>query len=404
MNDQLFKKLLVSIFMILVWGGWALAAGQEEEVRSQDQRIASIEKMKNRIAAIESEIREAEIDRANALGDEAFELFGQIDETYMEMKNGYKQQVILLNDRMRRMWEKLENDETESRESLDKKLANLQSEWDRVFAHLTATHDWHLDQLKDSLAKLRGEFSAAAGQAKSELETSQFESLARWEQTHEILLKISQTYAKMVGDQLAYVQQRVKEKPEIEELRERLGQVRDRYILLQTRLQQRYWAHVDHLVDELDIRKLQLAATSGWDQERRARRMVEDLWHRLDTTFKDLRGSYEGTVAAIESAYAKMQEEAQNNSGRAKEALEEKLSSYQAELARMQESLQKSYTRQIDILNDEIDERNKWLSSSSVAEKARFQAKITSLQGLKEDLQRQASAMNSSAAQPAAGR
>ena len=79
-------------------------------------------------------------------------------------------------------------------------LELLQNDWDKVYQRLTKTHDEHLVQLTESLSKLRGRFSEIASRAKSDLEASQFESLARWEKTHEIFLTVNETYAKIVGD------------------------------------------------------------------------------------------------------------------------------------------------------------------------------------------------------------
>ena len=95
-----------------------------------------------------------------------------------------------------------------------------------------------------------------------------------------------------------------------------------------------------------------MTATSGWDQQRKVSKMLEDLWQRLETKFADLRDSYEGTIDAVESPSATMQLKAQKNTGRAREELNGKLAANKAKLVKMEGSPQISLTRQVEFVDD----------------------------------------------------
>ena len=60
-----------------------------------------------------------------------------------------------------------------------------------------------------------------------------------------------------------------------------------------------------------------------------------------------------------------------------------KLAAYNAKLVKMEGSPPSSLTRQVEFVDDEIDELKKWLSASSVEEKMSFEEKIQSLRGVK---------------------
>lgn len=386
MTSTRFTTRLMLVVAILTLPPGNFLMGQEAEIRWQEQRTASIEKMRKRIAEIEKEVKSAGVERAQELGEEAFGLFGEIDQTYLQMIDSYQQQVVLLNERMRQMWENVERKEGESRESIDRKLALIQSDWDRVYQQLTQTHDRHLEQLKNSIAKLRGEFSESALLAERELETGHFESLVRWEQAHEIFLKISQTFAKTIGDQLAYVQDRVRDNPDIPELNERLERVRTRFRLSQKRLQQRYLSHVDHLAEELAIRQLQYGASNDSKDKQRIRYQLEHLCSRTHSTYQDLQDSYRETIAALTSISNETKSKLKSATNREREVLEERVADLQSEVRQLNDALISSDRARISFIRREVAELANWTSEVTEEEKNRLEAKTKSLNALAESL------------------
>jgi len=397
MNIKLNKKYLLSFILTFAVGITVSAFGQEEELKKQEQQAASIEKMQQRIAEIEKEMKEGEFKRTQALGEEAFGLIGQIDETYLQMKESYQQQVIQLNSRMRQVWEKIENSEGATRESLDNKLQLLQSDWDRVYQRLTRTHDQHLDQLKDGIRKLRNEFSTAAGRAEEELETSHFESMARWEQTHEVFLNVNQTYAQIVGDTLVHLKKRLREEPGNRELADRLEKVKDRYFTVQRRLQTRYRSHLGHLDDELAIRMIQLEATEEGKSKLQIEQLLEQLRDRKNETFKNLQVSYRETISASESVLSEMNSRLNTTTGRAKENLEDQLAELQSEIAESKSSLQKSYSGQISFIEKQIEHLTNRLSGADEETKQLISTRMNDLRSNVETLTKNSDALKAKA-------
>ncbi len=90
---------------------FAPASAQETDLKREQQRAASIASMENRIAQIEREIKAAESERAQELGEDVSGLLGQIDDTYMQLKNSYQRQVVGLNQLMQRLWKQAESAE-----------------------------------------------------------------------------------------------------------------------------------------------------------------------------------------------------------------------------------------------------------------------------------------------------
>ncbi len=389
MNRIVEKISLLSVAIVALLMVCTLATGQEEEVKQQEQRTASIERMQKRIAEIEEQVKSASLERAQELGEEAFGLFGEIDQTFLQMKDNYQQQVSLLNDRMRQMWENVENSDGETRESIDKKLEMLQTDWDRVFNHLTQTHDSHLQQLKESLVKLRGEFSKSASRAQAELETSHFDAMVRWEQAHEIFLKISQTFTKAVGDQLASAKARIRDNPDVKEFAERLDRVRTRYWSNQNRLQQRYLSHLDHLREELALRQLQHSVTTARDEKQKIRSQLEHLNNRTQTTYDDLQTSFGETVATLETAVNDLTAKLKTAAGTEREKLEEQVAALASQLSVTKKSLVASYQSRLEFTQSQVDELGKWISDADEEAGKRYEAKLESLRALANRLSKQ---------------
>ena len=248
MNSKLYRSFVIpALAAVLAFGVCRTAFAQQAEVQQQEQRKSSIKKMQTRIAEIEKEMKSAATQRSQELGNEAFELFGQIDQTYLQLRNVYQQQMIQLNERVRQTWLELENAQGLARETTDKKLETLEKDWERSYQRLTESHDRHLAQLKDGLSKLRGEFSAAASQAQAELESSHFESIADWEKAHELVLDVNRAYVEIVGNQLSGLESLHKNVPDSKDIQNRLQRTSSRYLKAQKRLQSRIESHLAHL-------------------------------------------------------------------------------------------------------------------------------------------------------------
>jgi len=261
----------------------------------------SIKRMQDRIEKIEEQMKDVDLVQAQTLGEEAFGLYSQIDQTFLQLKTAYQQQVVQLNQRMQKKWEQIEQANEHDRSEIANQLTQLERDWDRTFERLTNVHDDHLQQLKDSLNKVRGEFSEVAGRAQAELEASNFEARARWEQGHELFLAVNKTYVQILGDQLKWLELKRSENPNDDELKSKLTSVRNRYAALQDRLQQRLTTHIEHLQEESKTRTAQLSVTTSWNAKREMFKAIDDLYQRANEMLELTQSSYQESLAAFES-------------------------------------------------------------------------------------------------------
>lgn len=374
------QKLLVASLMVTT----ALAIpttlfSQEDELKAQAHRDASIKRMQQRVSEIESEVKEAELSHAQALGEEAFNLYGQIDQTFLRMKTAYQQQVIELNLRMQRKWEQVESAGVEDRDSIDQALQQLERDWDRTFDRLTKAHESHLKQLGESLAKLQGEFSDAAGRAKAELEASNFEAVARWEKSHDLVLAINRTYIQIVNDQLRWQQKEVARNPDDQKVIQRIAKTRIRHSSIQERFQRRLSSHVHHLEKELETRLAQLKATRIWDTRREIMTMVDSLYERTHATFEMLEASYLDVNQAYMSEMKSLT------------STDERVDELAASIKETQSVLSKSYLARVEFIGLQIiDFEARIEKGSSSEEQAAWKARMTDLRLLSRNLKTKA--------------
>lgn len=373
MNIQ--KFFVISLALLITLSVPASASCQEDVTKAQSHRDASIHRMQKRVAEIESEMKDAETSHAQALGEEAFNLFGQIDQTFLQMKNAYQQQVIVLNERMQRKWEEVESTELGDREAINDALLELEKDWDKTFERLTKAHKSHLDQLNDRLAKLNGEFSTAAGKAQAELEASNFEAKSRWEEGHELFLAINRTYVKIVEGQLGWQQDEAARNPADTSMAQRLVKTRVRYANTQKRFRRRLAGHLEHLDEELSIRLKQLSATNVWDTRREIMSMVDGLYARKHVTFEHLQSSYRETASAIAAEMREVKSDSERYA-----QLTENIKTTKSDLSG-------SYLARIDFIAAQISDLESRIKiGASVEEKAKWTAKMTNLRLLSRSL------------------
>lgn len=348
-----------------------------------DSNAESIDKMKQRIEQIEKEMQDVDTGLAQELGEEAFSLFGQIDQTFFQLKSTYQQQVIELNRRMQRKWEKIESAKSEDRDEIARQLVQLEKDWDRTYDRLTEIHDEHFQQLKDSLAKVRGEFSEVAGKAQSELEASNFEARSRWEKGHEIFLRVNKTYVGIVGDQLQWLERYTKENPGDIKSASELAETRHRYAALQKRLQKRIAGHIGHLEDELETRLAQLEVTRVWEPRRIIYKSIDELYERTQSTFESLQSCMRDSL----SVFVSEQDDATTSKKRKDEL--------GISIRQTATTLKSSYLARMKFIDAECDELDRRIAGSAKAEeKATWNAKVTELRLLANNLRQQAADLN----------
>lgn len=344
--------------------------GQDEFV----EKSKSIARMQKRVAEIESEMEKGGREKASLLGDEVFGLMGQIDSAYTQIKSSYEQQVIQLNQQMQRKWSEIEAGETFDRKKVNQQLAELEEKWDRTFERLTEVHDSHLDELKQSLAKVRGEFSSIAGKAQAELESSSFEAVARWEKGHELFLALNKTYAKIIATQLDWLDKKVAKTPDDSDLLAKRNEVRDRYYTIQEKLQKRLTSHIKHIEHELQTRVAQLNSTKVWKARRSIFDSIDDLYERADTTWENLEDSMLSTMKICQT-----ESEETASDSRSTEA--------QTRIVSLKGDLKSSYFRRSAYVEEvclELEERI--AGSANVEEKAEWMARVTDLRLLIREL------------------
>lgn len=380
MNTQ--KLLITSLVLGAVFAIPAIVLSQADQSKAQAHRDASIKRMQQRAAEIESEMKEAEQAHAQALGEEAFNLFGQIDQTFLQMKKAYQQQVIELNLRMQRKWEQVESAGIEDRASIDATLELLEKDWDRTFDRLTKAHESHLKQLGDSLAKLQGELSKATGRAKAELEASNFEAVARWERGYDFVLALNQTYVMIVNDQLRSQQKKLLENPADQDLAKRITKIRTRHANVQKRFRQRLVSHIEHLDQELETRQAQLKATDVWDTRREIMAMADKLYTRTDTLFEMLQASYRDVYQAYASEMILLP------------SYDEQVEELAASIKETMSTLSDSYHQRVKFIDQQIADLDARIKKgASVDEQATWKAKMTDLRLLARALEIKAAAL-----------
>lgn len=367
---RILTFMLFTIAVAITSGNHAIA--------QDDSSVESIDKMRQRIIQIEDRMKEVDGELAQQLGEEAFGLFGQLDQTYLQLKTSYQQQVIQLNQRMQRKWEQIESARKGDREVIRKQLKKLEKEWDQTFNQLTKIHDDHLSQLKDELAKVRGKFSEVAGKAQEQLEASNFEALSRWERGHEIFLAANKTYVVIVGNQLQWLEGQMQENPD-EETEAKLKEVRNRYATLQSRIQKRLVRHVGHLKEELETRQAQLKVTQLWESRRVIYGLIDDLYQRTQSTYEHVQTCMRDSVEAFHA------EEANTPTGSSRKK------ELGANIVATEASLKNSYLERATFSEAECTELEQRIAGSANAEeKATWTAQVTDLKLLAKDLRQKA--------------
>ena len=371
--------IALTLFLNVILALPPIALSQQDDVKAQAHRDASIKRMQARVTEIESEMKVAEFAHAQALGEEAFNLYGQIDQTFLQMKNAYQQQVIQLNQRMQRKWERVESDGETDRDAINDALTQLEKDWERTFERLTVAHKSHLDQLKDSLAKLQGEFSEAVGRAKAELQASNFEAIARWEEGHELFLALNKTYVQIVASQLDWQQQELARNSSDKDMADRLAKTRIRFANIQGRFQRRLTSHINHLDEELTTRLAQLSVTQVWAARREIMEMVDELYTRKHTTFETLQTSYQDSVNAF------------SDEAKSLAASDDRAAKLKTNIKATNSKLGDSFLTRVEFIADQIGDYESRISvGASMEETATWTAKITDLRLLSRTLKTKA--------------
>lgn len=338
------------------------------------EKSKSIARMQSRVAEIEKEMKEGEREKVSLLGDEVVGLMGDIDDTYLQIKTSYEKQVIQLNQQMQRKWSEIESAETFDRKKVNQQLAKLEEEWDLTFERLTEVHDSHLEELKTSLAKVRGEFSGIAGKAQAELESSSFEAVARWEKGHELFLALNKTYVKIMATQLDWLDTKVKKTPDDTDLLAKRNEVRDRYYKIQEKLQKRLTSHIKHLEHELQVRVAQLDMLKVWDARRTIFAFVDDLYERADKTWENLEDSM---LSMISTCEIEVEEDLSEN----------RSANAQVKIVTLKGALKSNYLQRSAYVEEvcmELEERI--AGSANAYEKAEWTARVTDLRLLIREL------------------
>lgn len=380
--------LLVTVFVLS--SVVAPANAQEAELKKEQQRAASIASMVERMSRIEREIKAAETERAQELGDEAFRLFGQIDDTYLQLKASYQQQVLELNQLMQQLWEQTEDSDDLGREALDEKLNGLEANWDSLYERLTQTHDQHLRRMQSRIAKLRGELSLAGNQAEEELESSRFETMARWEKAHELFLAANQTYARAIGRRITALRDEASKQPDDSSSETRLRSTRNRYWIVQSRLQSRYQGHLGHLDREIEVRERLLPVVSGLEPQREALNQLKQLYRRKHETYENMQTSYRETEAALKVAITDLQDASFSSQ---QTPVNKQLANLRSQLVNSRLALHASYYDRLDCIDRQLKQWDEALAIPHVVDKQTLQQETSKLLKMKATLDEKVKAL-----------
>ena len=369
---RLSTALLTATTFFLVLGNTAFVWAQQQEMELREKREAAIETFQARLAEIEKELTTAETKRSQALGEEAFQLIGKIDQTYVQLKDMYQRQVIQLNKQVQQTWRQLEIVEGETPGSLEKKLDSLESDWEQAYQRLTQNHERHLKQMGESIAKLRSELSAIGSDAQAELATSHFEAVARWEEAHEIFLSMNEAYVDMVDEQLSRLRKKKLADASNSQLEQNLERVRGRYLAAHTRLRDRLKSHLTHLDDEYDVRKSPLTMATE-ESKKLIREKLHQLSQRKHKTYEKLQTSYSRTIESLEEAGSWTNADLHNKQGLEKTASEDQLAEWKAESIAASESLKTCCNAQKSYIKNQLEEIARCLAEVSSAEKRKLE-------------------------------